>query len=260
MINAVQVGIIGLGPRYAKRYKPALLRRRDRFTIRAVCDQVHERAFAEAKQLGCAAAAGAAELLERADVDALMLVDRQWHRLWPLELACRYSKPVFCCDTLECDDAHADAIHQRIQESKLPVMLAMTPRLAPATIQLRELLAVQLGPPRILLCDCTRPLHGAQPPGQNLACSLLGNPGSAVLDWCAWFLTGEPRSVRAAILGQGHLHSLLLEFSEDRGLQITCRRGPGLRAGMRLHVVAAKGSASGELPGRVSWSDGMAPS
>ena len=64
------VGIIGLGSRWAKHYKPALLNLSERFQIRVVCDHVQERALSEARLLGCASAAGPTELLTRDDVDA----------------------------------------------------------------------------------------------------------------------------------------------------------------------------------------------
>src|SRR3989442_4063408 len=204
--------MIGVGPRYLKRYKPALLRRPERFGIRAVCDQVQQRAAGEAKQLGCAAAAGPAEMLERADVEALLLLDPQWYRLWPLELACQYKKAVFCCDMLERDDAHADVIYQRVEESKLPVLLALTPRFMPASSFLRELIAGQFGPPRLLHCDLVEPWRRTRPPGQGVQPGGPGTPASALLDWCSSLMEGQPESVLAARLGQGEMQSLFLRF------------------------------------------------
>src|SRR5262249_43309385 len=51
--RTLRVGIIGLGVRWRKRYRPALTALRDRFTVTVVCDQVHQRTAAEAKRLGC---------------------------------------------------------------------------------------------------------------------------------------------------------------------------------------------------------------
>ncbi|HEV3115667.1 MAG TPA: Gfo/Idh/MocA family oxidoreductase [Gemmataceae bacterium] len=256
MSNAVQVGVVGLGARYARRYRPALLRCRERFVVRAVCDQVQQRALTEAKHWNCAASAGVLDVLEQPDVEAILLLDRQWHRLWPLQMACSFGKPVFCCDPLACDDAHADEILQDIEQSKLPVMLAMTPRLAPATDQLRELFNTQLGAPRFLVCEHARPRQLRQGPGPAAELNLLGPSATALLDWCAWLLDGEPQSVLAGTLGADWLHFLTLACDDRRGIHITCRRGPGLRAGVRLHAVADHGSAVVDLPHRVSWSDG----
>jgi predicted dehydrogenase len=255
MSEPVQVGIIGLGPRYAKHYKPGLLRRGDRFVVRAVCDQVHQRALAEAKLLGCVAARPC-ELVQRADVEALLLCDPQWYLLWPLELACKYTKPVFCADAFERDDAHAGPLVERIEESRLPVVLAMAPRLAPAAAQLRELCAAQLGEPRLVLCDRTRPLRRAGEAGRRAEGDLLEGIGTSLLDCCAGLLPGEPESVLAMELGGGEFCWLFLKFPGGRGIQVAARRGLGLRPSVRLHVVTAKGSATLELPNRVSWSDG----
>ena len=255
MSSPLQVGIIGLGPRYQKRYKTALLRRADRFAVRAVCDQVQQRALGEAKQLGCAAVAGPTEMFERADVEALLLLDLQWYRLWPLELVCRYKKPVYCCDMLARDNAYADLIYERLKECKLPVLMAMTPRFMPASSFLRELVDGQLGPPRMLLCDYTEPWRRRRPPHPAPPAGELDILGSALLDWCSSLMEGQPTSVQAVRAGSGEMHSLFLRFAEDRAIQFTCRRGPGLRRGMRLQVIGTDQSASVELPHRISWSD-----
>ena len=47
MTDLLRVGVIGLGRRWRKRYKPALGALRQRFAVRAVCDQVRERAQRE---------------------------------------------------------------------------------------------------------------------------------------------------------------------------------------------------------------------
>src|SRR5438067_8986693 len=85
----LRLGVIGLGAAWRKRYRPALLALADHFLIEIVCDQVLGRAERVARELGCAAAAGPAELLESGRVDALLLADLQWFGLWPVELACR---------------------------------------------------------------------------------------------------------------------------------------------------------------------------
>jgi predicted dehydrogenase len=255
MSHAVQLGIIGLGRRYARRYRPALLRCRERFVVRGVCDQVHQRAVTEARQWNCTPSAGVIDLLEQADVEAILLLDTQWHRLWPLQMACSFGKPVFCCDALACDDPHADQIVQCVNDSKLAVMMAMTPRLAPATAQLRELFGAHLGAPRLLVCEHTQPASMRPSLGRTAEAGLLGPLGSALLDWCAWLLGGEPLSVLAGRTGGDALRYLTLTFPGERGIHMTYRRGPGLRAAVRLHAVSDNGSAVVELPHRLSWAD-----
>src|SRR5262249_47924567 len=107
MEKILRVGVIGLGRRWQKRYRPALAALGGWVKVSSVCDQVQERALREAKRVSCQAAAGPAQLLEREDVDAVLLPDEQWFGLWPLELACRRNKPVFCGCSLERDEEHA---------------------------------------------------------------------------------------------------------------------------------------------------------
>src|SRR5271166_5500917 len=95
----LRVGVIGLGRRW-RRYRRLLARLRDHVEVRAVCDQIAHRAEIEARQFDCAAAAGPVELLERPDVQAVLLLDAQWYGLWPLEHACRINKPILCTSSL----------------------------------------------------------------------------------------------------------------------------------------------------------------
>src|SRR2546422_237927 len=121
----VQIGVIGLGRLWRKRYKPALARMGDCFQVRAVCDQVQAVAEMEGKRLGCQAVLGPTALLENKDVHALLLVDSQWFGLWPIEVACRLGKPVYCCGSPAEEGNHAEALVQQVRDSRLPVMVEM---------------------------------------------------------------------------------------------------------------------------------------
>ena len=92
----LRVGIIGLGRLWETRHKPSLMRLEDRFQITAVYDAVYRRAELEAAQIGCTACEGLSALIERADVDVIYLLSRQWFGLYPIFLACAVSKPVYC--------------------------------------------------------------------------------------------------------------------------------------------------------------------
>ena len=148
----LRIGIIGLGRRW-QRFRPALHELRDRVLVRAVCDQRPIRAEWAARELGCAAAAGPTDLLDRDDVEAALLLGAQWFGLWPLEQAARLGKPVLCAVPLSTDDAHADDVMRRVREAGLPVMAALAPALSPVFARLRDLLAARLGGPRLVRCD-----------------------------------------------------------------------------------------------------------
>ncbi|HLJ92623.1 MAG TPA: Gfo/Idh/MocA family oxidoreductase [Gemmataceae bacterium] len=259
MENQLRIGIVGLGGRWHKRYKPALFALRRRFKVSVLCDQVQERAVLQAKQLACAVAAGPTQLLERDDVDAVMILDGQWFRLWPLERACHVGKPVLCSISLEMDDPHADALHRHVEERRLPIMMEMAPRYAPATARLRTLFEGELGRPRLLQCEITHPvkqpthLRLRQTCDPNALAEWMGGAGIPLLDWCAGLLDGEPLNVTTRSVPGAGFSSLFLEFPGGRGIQITRRRGFGHRPAVRLEVSAENGMASVQLPGQVSW-------
>jgi predicted dehydrogenase len=260
MEKILRLGIIGLGRRWHQRYKPALRVLRNRLAIRVVCDQVQERAAREARRLACAHAGGPTQLLEREDVDAILLLDRQWFRLWPLERACQVGKPVFCSCSLEEDDAHADLLHRTVLESRLPVMVEMLPGIAPVTARLRQLFETELGTPRLLLCDVRRSastssrLEPARVSEPSSVAGLFGGNGIALLNWCAGLLGGEPIGVTARSLQLSRFSSALLEFAGGRGVQLICRNGLATKRMVRLEALAERGSAVVEWPHQVSWS------
>jgi predicted dehydrogenase len=249
----LQVGIIGLGRRWQQRYRPALLALRDRFRIAAVCDQVQERAALEARRLGCVAATGPMELLERRDTDAVLLADPQWYRLWPVEAACGRGKPVFCGDALERDEEKADALYEQVQQSGLPVMMALAPRYTPAAMKLRELLQQRGARADLVLCSvatrATPRQAAANPPGDPLPFSL------ALLDWCTSFCPEAPSQVLAAGLPDGRLTTLLLRYRDGRAVQLNAYQGPSAPRATQLHLLTDRGTALARLPGHVCWTD-----
>jgi predicted dehydrogenase len=254
MTNAVRVGVIGVARRWWRHYYPSLLRLPRRFRIQALCDPIYERAAAAARRLGCDAAAGPTDLLQRDDVEALLLLDTPWYGLWPLAAACRVGKPVLCSRSLPEDEPHVDALRQRIQESRLPVVMGLSPRLAPATGRLRELIATKLGPPRLLLCDWSSPANRDGESSARLWAGILGRVGVVLADWCATVLGSEPQTVRAVGAEEAGWGCVVLECAGRQRIQITCHTGPGVARALRLQLVAERGSAIVEVPERVCWS------
>ena len=91
----LRIGIIGLGRRW-RRFARRSTNCATALLVRAVCDQRPIRAERAARELGCAAAAGPTDLLDRDDVEAVLLLGAQWFGLWPMEQAARLGKPVLC--------------------------------------------------------------------------------------------------------------------------------------------------------------------
>ncbi len=245
----LRVGVIGLGRRW-RRYRPILTKLRDHVEVRAVHDQILRRAEAEARLLRCTAALGPAELIDRPDIEAVLLLDAQWFGLWPLEHLCHANKPVFCALSPADEDMHADTLRQRIRESNLPVLMALGPLLAPATRLLRELLIHRLGAARLVRADWSMtPARDGAP--RDLLSSPIVLP---LLAGCAWLLDDRPRSVWT-INGEGDSFlTLVLRFGGGRLAQVTLWTAAG-RAPGRFEVVAESGTATAELPRQLRWRD-----
>jgi predicted dehydrogenase len=246
----LRVGVIGLGRRW-RRYRSLLARLREHVEVRAVCDQLLRRAEIEARQFSGAAAAGPVELLERVDVEAVLLLDPQWYGLWPLEHACRTNKPVLCALPPSADEAHADALREQIVASGLPVSMALPPLLAPATRHLRELLTHRLGQARLVRADFST----APPPGPTPR-DLLTSP--AVLSFlavCAWLLDDVPRSVWTIDGDSASFVTLVLRFGRDRLAQANVWTASAGRTPPRFEVIAEAGRATAELPRQLRWRD-----
>lgn len=246
MANPLRVGVIGLGPRWRSRYRRALLTLRDLFQVRALCDATRAKATKEARRLRCAAAAGPTDLFQRDDLDVALLADDDWYGLWPVEAACRAGLPLLCAVPLDHDDAHADDLLRQVQESRLPVMVELGHRFAPATARLRQLLDGGLGPARLIIGSC----HTAQ--GHPAGAPLL--PPLDLLDWCADLLGGAPRSLQATGAGEG-LTSLVLDWEDGRAAQLTVHACAPRDSRFRLQVLSVRGTVEVCLPRRLVWSD-----
>jgi predicted dehydrogenase len=257
MANPLRIGVNGLGPRWRRLYRPALLALSDRFELRAVCDHVAQRAEQESAQLGCRSVAGPAALVERDDIEALLLCDPQWFGFWPLELACRCAKPVLCGFSPEYDEGRVAELHQRLGDHHSRVMVALGLQLTPAAGRLREVLGPGGGPGRQVVCD----MHLA---GQQAECGptplgpppgglLLGPVGLAVLNWCASLVGVQPVNVFSAGGANAALCSVFFEFDNGAAVQINRLRGPGVPSGIRLRALTDGGSVEVRLPHIVVW-------
>ncbi len=251
MPNRLRVGILGLGRRW-QRYRQALGTLRGLLEPVAVCDPRPGRAEQAARELGCPVAEGPVTLLERDEVQAVLVFDAPWYGLWPLEQACRVGKPVFCAASLTRDDACADVLVERVRAARLPVLMGLPDPVAPAQARLARLLAAELGPARLLRAERGLPWRGGRPAP---AANLLGTgPLLSLLVGVESLLGASPVAVWAGGTEAG-LVTLLLEHSHGRSAQVTLWAGgtPGARG--RLEVVAARGTATVEGSRQLRWRD-----
>lgn len=240
MDGPLRVGVFGLGRPWKVAFLPALAARPERFAVSAVCDAVPARAARTARRLGCAAAAGPAELLERGDVEALLLLEAGWHGLWLLQRAAALGKPTLCLPPLDADGPHADAVVAAVRQRGTVVVVGLLPRLAPVFARLRELIETRLGPARVVLCD------SVTPPGED-------SDETGLLDLCG-LLLGTPRSIQAGPQSNAHA-ALFLDFGDGRSAQVTRCRVQYRAARARVEVIAERGWATAELPFRLAWGD-----
>jgi predicted dehydrogenase len=221
--------------------------------VRAVWDEVAWRAEAEAKRLGCAAAAGPVDLLERTGVDAVLLLDEQWFGLWPLERACQAGKPVLCAAGL-AHESHADALRDRVRAGGLPVLMALPALVAPATGRLRELLGGPLGPPRQVRAEWVAARTAPASPAAVPGALLHSQAALGLMAACAALLGEEaPGNVWAATAEGAEFATVVLEFPGDRVAQVTLWAGPAVGSACRLGVEAEGGGALAELPRGLRW-------
>jgi predicted dehydrogenase len=239
-----------VGRRWQARYRAAILALPRHFAIRAVCDPVAWRAEEEARQQQCELAAGPTELLENPGVEAVLVLDAPWYRLWPIEAACRFGKPILCA-AVQALESQGERLTRLVEQHHLAVMTALQPRLAGPTMRLRELLQSELGPARQLLCDFSDPDQKPRRTPQGNPAALLGPAGPAVVDWCLSLADCSPVSVQT-VEGPG-LTSVLIDLGEGRVAQIVRRRSGFPCPRLRLEVVAQRGGAVIVLPNRLSF-------
>jgi len=273
----LRVGVVGLGRLWETRHKPSLARLKDRFRITAVYDQVYRRAQIEAAQLECAACEGLAALVERPDVDVIYLLSPQWFGLHPAHLACAAGKAIYCGLPLAGDQAELESLIQRVDETGIAFMPEFARRCYPATLRLKELLATSLGPPRLILGHSR--LFGFDryavpgPTTQISPAPLLIDPGSFLIDWCAFLMQTLPTSIngtRCLVLpsevganAEPDFESFAATFPDGATAQIAFGRYYRTRWGEAtrflpasgFQVYAERGAAWLEMPERIQWWD-----
>jgi predicted dehydrogenase len=272
----LRVGVVGLGSAWETRHRQALRALSDRFEVRAVCEQVAHRAEQVAREFGATAVDGFQALARRDDVDALFMLARQWYGALPIFAACDEGKAVYCASGLELDLELARKVKQRVEQSGIAFMAEFPRRYAPATIRLKELIAVRLGAPRLLFCHLRIPAE-AQPGPQRQERSQNAGKNELVelVDWCRYVVGREPTSV----IGLTHVVApgafdedytmMSLDFALDgtpgsgATAQISCGRYmPGawheavaFRPPAALQVACEAGIAFIDLPSTLIWFD-----
>jgi predicted dehydrogenase len=272
----LRVGLVGLGDAWQQRHAPALRALADRFEVRAICDQVCHRAELAAEQFHASAVDSYRGLVQREDIDAVLMLAPQWYGALPILAACESGKAVYCAAGLDLEPDEAKAVKQRVDQTGIAFVAEFPRRRAAATVRLKELIATQLGEPRLLFCHrrVTAPTNKSLPNGcsmQHMAIRDL----IELVDWCRYVADREPSWVTGLMHEAASEHEyedyqmMSLDFS-PRDLpgtgpvaQISCgryipdgwREASGYRPLAELQVACQRGIAFIDLPASLVWFD-----
>ncbi len=272
----LRIGLIGLGDVWQLRHAPALRALADRFEVRAICDPVWHRAEQAAADFHAEAVDGYHALVQREDIDAVLVLSPQWFGALPILAACESRKAIYCAVGLDLNADDALTIKRRVEEAGIAFVAEFPKRQAPATLRLKELIATQLGRPRLVFCH-QRSVGDAPAVGGSSELqqhptfrNMLGR-----VDWCRYVVDREATSVMGVIhqtdgdpAGEDY-RMLTLDFSA-RGrpgtgpiAQISCGRyiptawheAISYRPLAELQVSCERGIAFVDLPSTLVWFD-----
>src|SRR5207302_570602 len=112
----LDVGLIGLGPDWESCYRQALQKLHGRIRVRAVYSSVSSRADQVAAEFACDVSIGLFALVERADLQALLLLDAAWFEQTLIEFACEHGKPVYLAGRIGGGAVMARKLHALASE------------------------------------------------------------------------------------------------------------------------------------------------
>lgn len=223
----VKVGLIGPGPLWETRYRPAVERLGSKIGVCAVYDAVAARGEQIAGELKAIPVQGIAALSELRSVQAILLIDPGWTGRHALELICRSRKPVYIAGTFGADREVLERLNRTAAADDLTLMPEFTLRHTPATARLHELMATRLGRPKKVTID-------AVPPDPADPAASVSGTGSDFLvglfDWCRYVIRTSPVKV------QSHLDAANMAAEAE---------GSGNRGTRRIAVEFARSRAGG---------------
>lgn len=276
----LRIGLIEVGPAWQTRHRPALRMLRDRFDVRAVCCGVSKKAEPIAAEFQADIVDGYRAMLARADIDAVMILERSWHGWLPVLAACDAGKAVYWAGDMQFDPVADAEVYRRVDESGIAFMAELPRRFAPATLRLKELIATKLGAPRLIFCHRRLPVVPTRPGGICDDDPLAESRRELVelIDWCRYVVAREPASVTALMHhfpGQSDLNPptpdyqcLSLRFAEqDKAPEVMCQlscgqyipaawnEAIGFRPPSAMQICCEHGLAFIDLPTNLVWFD-----
>lgn len=237
----IALGLVGLGSAWDAHYLPAVRSLSRNVVVRGVFDAVPARAELAAREWQSLAAPSLTHLYERADIDAVILLDNAWHGWFALDLACRYKKPTLITGPWRGELEALEHCHLAARDAGVLLMAACPRRHAPSTNRLRELLATKLGAPQSIEADVTWPATSAQE-------ELIG-----VIDWCSCVMGRAPAEVTPARNGNAG-GAIALKFPlAGQAASIRVHRSGDAASAEQLQINAQHGSAKVTGPTEIAW-------
>lgn len=269
----LRVGVIGLGPAWQQRHRPALMMMRERFQVQAVYTPVAHLASQAARDFDAISMDGYRALVSRPDIDAVLVLDSGWQGWLPLLAACETGKAVYWAGDLDIDAQRAAWLRKQIDDSGIAFMAEFPRRYAPATLRLKELLATKLGRPQLLFCH--RRIKWATPVNPVGAQSGAAQPENStrqlveIVDWCRYVVGREPTHVTANYTGPvgnevyRHLNIRFGDSPEATAAQVSCgqyvpptwHEAIGFRPSADMQICCEHGLAFVDLPSSLVWFD-----
>lgn len=193
----LRLGLIGQGTDWTTRYQPSLRLMVDRFEVRAVYSPVSALAQQMARDFRQSAVEDSfRSLIERDDIDAVLMLESSWFGLTPVQAACEKGKAVFCGSSVQLDPDNALHLRQQVEESGIAFMMELPRRFAPATLRLKELMATRLGRPRLVFCHRRLPTETNDPRLGKATSQRSQQELMELLDWCRFLVGREPTWVQ----------------------------------------------------------------
>ena len=187
----VNVGVIGLGTLWETRYRPALLKLRNRIRVCAVYDPIASRSEQIAIELKTDAVQGVLALSKRSEVQAVLLLDAEGPRLHLLSPLCDIGKPIFLAGSPSHDVVLLGKLYSAALTEGRTLMPELALRYSPATNRLQELIATRLGQPQSIVIDVDHScsIISDQIPDRDFLVGLF--------DWCRHIIRTPPTSVHS---------------------------------------------------------------
>ena len=263
----LRVGLVGLGPHWDSRHRSALRALSDRFEVRAICEEVAKRADKVADEFGAETVDGYRALATRSDLDAILMLSPQWYGALPIHAACDAGKAIYCASALDLTSAEATEVKQRVDEAGIAFMVEFPRRLAPATLRLKELIATQLGKPRLMFCHRR---NSFSPGASATADSAMLRELIELIDWCSYVVGQSPTSVVASGRPSGDVggyRTMSVDFEPSDPsaplAQISCgdyipnawQEAQSFRLPTGMQVRCKRGVAFVDLPSTLVWFD-----